>query len=68
MHVRCHEGGWKVSCWPLLVGLWEFLKHVWWGSGICLKHVCNVFGRCLEGVMMAQIGLLWPHLALEDIW
>ena len=56
-----------------LVGLYwwvsgGFLKHVWRVSEICVKRVLNLFGMSLEGVGGAQIGSVWPHLALEDIW
>ena len=42
-------------------------EDVWRMSGGCLKGVWWVSETCLEGVWKAQIGPVWPHLALEDI-
>ena len=65
--VRCLEGGWRVSFWPLLVGVWRAsegcLLDIWKVSETCLECVWKVSGRCLEG----PDGSVWPNLALEDI-
>ena len=31
VHVRCLEVGWKVFCWPLLVGVWRVSKGCYEG-------------------------------------
>ena len=53
VHVRCLEGGWKVSCWPLLVGVWRisevYMEGVWNMCQTCLEFVWKVSGRCLRG-------------------
>ena len=36
-------------------------------SGRCLEGVWKVSETCLKGVWKAQIGPIWPDLALEGI-
>ena len=58
-------------CWSLFVGVWRFSKGCLEGvlkmSETCLESVWNVSVRCLKGVWKAQIGPVWPNLAMEDI-
>ena len=48
VHVRCLEGGLKVSCWPLLVGVWRV-------SGGCLEGVWKVSETCLVSVWKVSV-------------
>ena len=56
MLVRCLEGGWRVSFWPLLVGVWRVSEG-------CLEGVWKVSETCLEGVWKVSGRPRWTCLA-----
>ena len=52
VHVRCLEGGLKVSCWPLFVGVWRV-------SGGCLVSVLGLL--VVSGVCWVVSGGCFRH-------
>ena len=69
VHVRCLEGGRKVSSWSLLVGVWRVsegcLEGVWKVAETCLEGVWKVSGRCLEGPYCTGLAPYGPGRYLE---
>ena len=79
VHVRCLEGGWRLSFWPLLVGVWRVsegcLEGVWKVSETCLEGVWKVSGRCLEDQEWTCLAPFGPgryyvvsECCLDSVW